>query len=58
MADPHRGKLKIYMGYAADVGKTYHMLEDAQELKSQGVDLIVGYFELSAISNRMAARTP
>jgi two-component system sensor histidine kinase KdpD len=40
-----RGKLKIYMGYAAGVGKTYQMLEDAQELKAKGVDVVIGYFE-------------
>jgi two-component system sensor histidine kinase KdpD len=45
MADHTRGKLKIYMGYAAGVGKTYKMLEEAQALKSQGMDLVVGYFE-------------
>ena len=33
------------MGYAAGVGKTYKMLEEAQELKSQGIDVVVGYFE-------------
>ncbi len=40
-----RGKLKIYMGYAAGVGKTYQMLEEGQRLKHQGVDLVIGYFE-------------
>src|SRR5437879_5062801 len=45
MAEQRRGKLKIFMGYAAGVGKTYQMLEDAQELKSRGVDVVVGYFE-------------
>jgi two-component system, OmpR family, sensor histidine kinase KdpD len=40
-----RGRLKIYLGYAAGVGKTYRMLEEAQALKQQGVDLVVGYFE-------------
>jgi two-component system, OmpR family, sensor histidine kinase KdpD len=40
-----RGKLKIYLGYAAGVGKTYQMLEEAQNLKSQGVDVVIGYFE-------------
>jgi len=45
MAPPHRGKLKIFMGYAAGVGKTYQMLEEAQALKSRGVDVVVGYFE-------------
>jgi len=39
------GKLKIYLGYAAGVGKTYQMLEDAQELRRQGRDIVIGYFE-------------
>jgi two-component system sensor histidine kinase KdpD len=45
MADIKRGKLKIFMGYAAGVGKTYKMLEEAQALKADGVDVVVGYFE-------------
>ena len=45
MAEQGRGKLKIFMGYAAGVGKTYQMLEEGQELKPQGVDVVVGYFE-------------
>ena len=45
MPDQKRGKLKIFMGYAAGVGKTYKMLEEAQELKSQGIDVVIGYFE-------------
>jgi two-component system sensor histidine kinase KdpD len=40
-----RGKLKIYLGYAAGVGKTYHMLDDAQHARAEGVDLVIGYFE-------------
>jgi len=40
-----RGKLKIFMGYAAGVGKTYKMLQEAHELKCAGVDIVVGYFE-------------
>ncbi len=39
------GKLKIYLGYAAGVGKTYQMLADAQDLKRQGHDIVIGYFE-------------
>jgi len=39
------GKLKIYLGYAAGVGKTYQMLEEAQHLKADGVDVVIGYFE-------------
>ncbi len=40
-----KGRLKIYLGYAAGVGKTYQMLEDAHELVAKGEDLVVGYFE-------------
>jgi two-component system sensor histidine kinase KdpD len=39
------GKLKIFLGYAAGVGKTYQMLEEAQNLKAKGVDIVIGYFE-------------
>jgi two-component system sensor histidine kinase KdpD len=45
MSDQARGKLKIFMGYAAGVGKTYKMLEEAQDLKASGADIVVGYFE-------------
>jgi len=45
MRDKERGKLKIFMGYAAGVGKTYKMLEEAQALRLDGVDVVVGYFE-------------
>ena len=41
----NRGKLKIFLGYAAGVGKTYQMLEEAQSLKASGVDVVIGYFE-------------
>jgi two-component system sensor histidine kinase KdpD len=40
-----RGKLKIFLGYAAGVGKTYAMLEAAYQRKEQGVDVVVGYVE-------------
>ena len=39
------GRLKIYLGYAAGVGKTYQMLGDAQELRRAGRDVVIGYFE-------------
>jgi two-component system sensor histidine kinase KdpD len=45
MPEHQRGKLKIFMGYAAGVGKTYTMLEEAQELKAAGRDVVIGYFE-------------
>ncbi|MBL8103295.1 MAG: sensor histidine kinase KdpD [Anaerolineales bacterium] len=40
-----RGKLKIFLGYVAGVGKTYAMLEAAHQRKAQGVDVVVGYIE-------------
>ncbi|MCK6685304.1 MAG: histidine kinase [Thermoanaerobaculia bacterium] len=40
-----RGRLKIYFGHAAGVGKTYQMLEDAHALKEQGVDVVAGLIE-------------
>lgn len=40
-----KGKIKIYFGYAAGVGKTYNMLRDARRLKESGVDVVIGYIE-------------
>lgn len=40
-----RGKLRIYFGYAAGVGKTYTMLKDAHDAKANGVDVVAGYIE-------------
>ncbi len=45
MPETERGKLKLFLGYAAGVGKTYKMLEEGQALKAQGIDLVIGYFE-------------
>ncbi len=45
MTEKRRGKLKVFMGYAAGVGKTYKMLEEAQQLKASGEDIVIGYFE-------------
>ncbi len=39
------GKLKIFLGYAPGVGKTYTMLKEAHVLKSRGVDVVVGLVE-------------
>lgn len=40
-----RGHLKVFLGYAAGVGKTYRMLEEGQQAKQEGFDIVVGYFE-------------
>ena len=42
---PKQGRLKIFFGYAAGVGKTYAMLEAAHRAKDQGLDVVVGYIE-------------
>ncbi|QNU43647.1 two-component system sensor histidine kinase KdbD [Mixta calida] len=41
----HRGKLKIYFGACAGVGKTYAMLQEARRLCAQGLDVLVGIVE-------------
>jgi two-component system sensor histidine kinase KdpD len=48
------GKLKVFLGYAAGVGKTYQMLEEGQNLKRQGIDVVVGYFEPHARPETMS----
>jgi two-component system, OmpR family, sensor histidine kinase KdpD len=40
-----RGRLKIYLGYGAGVGKTYQMLQEGQRLKAEGIDVVVGLVE-------------
>ena len=44
-AEAQRGRLKVFLGYAAGVGKTHQMLTEARELKRRGVDVVIGYFE-------------
>jgi two-component system, OmpR family, sensor histidine kinase KdpD len=43
--EQRRGRLKVFLGYAAGVGKTYQMLTEARDLKRRGVDVVIGYFE-------------
>jgi two-component system sensor histidine kinase KdpD len=49
-----RGRLHLYLGYAAGVGKTYRMLEDAQQIMRQGRDIAIGYFEPHGRKDTMA----
>ncbi|VDR28917.1 Sensor protein KdpD [Raoultella terrigena] len=44
-ADPHRGKLKVFFGACAGVGKTWAMLAEAQRLRAQGLDILIGVAE-------------
>ena len=40
-----RGKLKVYLGYGAGVGKTWQMLQEGHRLQKEGVDVVVGLVE-------------
>ena len=43
--ETERAKLRVYIGAAAGVGKTYQMLEDAHALRKQGVDVVIAAIE-------------
>jgi two-component system sensor histidine kinase KdpD len=43
--DSKRGRLKVYLGQAAGVGKTWRMLDDAHAMKDRGIDVVVGFVE-------------
>ncbi|WP_077857850.1 sensor histidine kinase KdpD [Clostridium sp. BL-8] len=49
-----RGKLKIFFGYAAGVGKSYAMLVEAHDVKRLGKDVVIGYIEPHARTETMA----
>ena len=40
-----RGRLKLYLGYCAGVGKTYQMLQEGHRLKGEGIDVVIGLLE-------------
>ncbi len=45
LAQAERARLRVYIGAAPGVGKTYSMLEDAHALRARGVDVVVGFVE-------------
>jgi len=45
LQETERAKLRVYIGAAAGVGKTYQMLEDAHNLKKQGIDVVIAAIE-------------
>jgi two-component system sensor histidine kinase KdpD len=49
-----RGRLKLYVGFAAGVGKTYRMLEEAHQLRKRGVDVVVAFVEPHGRSETLA----
>jgi len=40
-----RGRLKVYLGYSAGVGKTYQMLQEGRRLRADGIDVVIGLLE-------------
>ena len=54
VARPLKGRLKIYIGAAAGVGKTYKMLEEAHQLRAKGIDVVVGLVETHNRAETMA----
>ncbi len=52
-----RGRLKVFLGYSPGVGKTYTMLEKAQQLKRDGIDVIIGLVETHARAETQALLT-
>ncbi len=49
-----RPRLRVYIGAAAGVGKSYQMLQDAHDLKRQGVDVVVGFIETHGRAETLA----
>src|SRR5882672_7181996 len=45
LKESERARLRVYIGSAAGVGKTYKMLEEAHLLKKQGCDICIGFIE-------------
>src|SRR5580704_6715636 len=43
-----RGSLKIFLGFAAGVGKTYSMLDEAHRRRSRGQDVVIGFVDTHA----------
>jgi two-component system sensor histidine kinase KdpD len=41
----NKGSLKVYLGYAAGVGKTYEMLQEGHRLRKRGLDVVIAYVE-------------
>jgi len=54
VAQTQRGRLKIYVGAAAGVGKTWRMLEEAHQLRDKGVDIVLGLIETHSRAETLA----
>ena len=49
-----RARLRVYIGAAPGVGKSYRMLDDAHELRRQGLDVVVGFIEAHGRADTLA----
>ena len=49
-----KGKLKVYLGMAAGVGKTVRMLDDAHAMRRQGIDIVAGFVETHGRAETLA----
>src|SRR3954452_8060881 len=45
LREQQRGRLKVYLGFAPGVGKTYEMLQEGPRLRRQGADVVIGVVE-------------
>jgi two-component system sensor histidine kinase KdpD len=52
--DPKRGHLKVYIGQAAGVGKTYKMLDDAHAMRGRGIDVVIALVDTHGRAETMA----
>jgi magnesium transporter len=53
-----KGRLRIYFGYAAGVGKTYQMLADATDMAKHGADVVIGFLDPQAPDNDAGKELP
>ncbi len=49
-----RGRVKVYIGSSAGVGKTYRMLQEAHQLRERGVDVVIGFIETHGRADTVA----
>jgi two-component system sensor histidine kinase KdpD len=54
VAEQRKGRLKLYVGAAAGVGKTWRMLEEANELRAKGIDVVLGFIETHGRADTLA----
>ncbi len=51
--EPNRGRLKVFLGYAPGVGKTYSMLSEGIRRRRRGEDVVIGVVEAHGLRERL-----